>query len=734
MTHLEIVKRVWSDWIIHEKLGEGSFGQVFRARKERFGVTQEAAIKVVRIPGDDAELNRVQSGYGLNEQELKEYFYPEVEKLKKEIVLMQELGEDSHIVRILDFEIIDAPDSIVGWYILIRMELLECLENYIKRADISVADVVAIGEDVLTSLEVCEERNIIHRDIKPANLFRSDKGVYKLGDFGIARDMRAGMGSLSHKGTENYMAPEVYLGKKYTSNIDIYALGIVLYKLLNRNRLPFMNEEKLTAGSVERAFQKRNTGEELPKPMESPDTLYEIIKKMCAYNPNERFQTALEVKKALSEYRQNHKEELKRLLNVARKAESTQNQFKQQSVNEVNIFREDEQVKNDSKVNGSEPNISSIQSDKKYSGTKDIKDIEPELSKSKQASNNNENKTEGYKDGGTKSIYEASRQSQANVAAQPVKEQASKEKTVIERVEQAPKKKSKVGLILGIGAGVLVLLIGTFIFIGSNVKEEEYVVAETSETTKKKNKETENETKTKEETTYEEETAASEEENSVENDILKEGAEAIAKEIADDDSIFEIDTDKYAEYSMEYTTTLVDKRVIQEISGIYLGNTEEGKPDGYGLFYYRMEYTVDSFGKYIDDFIYFGEWEAGSLKEGKTVKKRYRHYSERDKSNSCYILNGEWEKGDFNGNPEGKYIEEVNNSNGEWEEVLQDEGVFEGGIARYFIVKGTEYRYSMFGGKLKYEGDFNNGMLYNGTVYDENGNVQWTVVDGETHH
>ena len=710
MTHLDILKKIWSDWSIIEKLGEGSFGQVFRARKERFGVTQEAAIKVVRIPGDDVELKRVQSGYGLNEQELKEYFYPEVEKLKKEIVLMQELGEDSHIVRILDFEIIDAPDAIVGWYILIRMELLECLENYIKRADITVADVVAVGEDVLTSLEVCEERNIIHRDIKPANLFRSDKGVYKLGDFGIARDMRAGMGSLSHKGTENYMAPEVYLGKNYTSNIDIYALGIVLYKLLNKNRLPFMNEEKLTAGSVERAFQKRNTGEELPKPMEAPDILYEIIKKMCAYNPNERFQTAFEVKKALSEYRQNHKEELKRLLSVVRKAESTQNQFKQ-PVNEI-VF---EQVKNDSKVNDNKSNISSIQSDKKYSGTKDIKDIEPELSKSKQASNNNENKTEGYKDGGTKSIYEASRQSQANVAAQPVKEQVSKEQTVIERVEQAPKKKSKVGLILGIGAGVLVLLIGTFIFISSNVKEEEYTVSETSKASKKKNKETE-------------------EESSAENTIVKEGGEAIAREIADDDSIFEIDTDKYAEYSMEYTTTLVDKRVIQEISGIYLGNTEEGKPDGYGLFYYRMEYTVDSFGKYIDDFIYFGEWEAGSLKEGKTVKKRYRHYSERDKSNSCYILNGEWEKGDFNGNPEGKYIEEVNNSNGEWEEVLQAEGVFEGGISRYFIVKGTEYRDSMFGGKLKYEGDFNNGMLYNGTVYDENGNVQWTVVDGETHH
>ena len=702
MTHLEVIQRVWSDWIIHEKLGEGSFGQVFRARKERFGVTQEAAIKVVRIPGDDVELNRVQSGYGLNEQELKEYFYPEVEKLKKEIVLMQELGEDSHIVRILDFEIIDAPDSIVGWYILIRMELLECLENYIKRANITVADVVAIGEDVLTSLEVCEERNIIHRDIKPANLFRSDKGVYKLGDFGIARDMRAGMGSLSHKGTENYMAPEVYLGKNYTSNIDIYALGIVLYKLLNKNRLPFMNEEKLTAGSVERAFQKRNTGEELPKPMEAPDTLYEIIKKMCAYNPNERFQTALEVKKALNEYKQNHKEELKRLLGVARKTESIRNQLKEQPVNEV-VF---EQVKNDSKVNDNKSNISSAQSDKKYSGTKDIKDIEPELSKSKQASNNNENKTEGYKDGGTKSIYEASRQSQANVAAQPVKEQ-----TVIERVEQAPKKKSKIGLMLGIEAGVLVLLIGTFIFIGSNVKEEEYTVSETSKRSKKKNKETK-------------------EESSIKNAIVKEGGEDIAREIADDDSIFEIDTDKYTEYSMEYRTSIVTIKLgnsLEEVAGIYIGRIESGKPNGYGLFYYTNEVKSD-IGKPSRYIICSGEWEDGNLKSGTNVKKKYMSLN---KDYRYYgILSGEWGNGDFSTNPEGVEItEDLNSSTGEWKMGIKSEGIFQ--KEDYYLINGKKY-HGQSG--IVEEGEFKGLLLYNGTAYDGDGNVQWTVVDGENHY
>ena len=458
--------------------------------------------------------------------------------------------------------------------------------------------------------------------------------------------------------------------------------------------------------------------------MEASDTLYEIIKKMCAYNPDERFQTAFEVKKALNEYKQNHKEELKRLLNVARKAESTQNQFKQQSVNEVNIFREDEQVKNCSKVNNNKSNISSIQSGKKYSGTKDIKDIEPEPSNS----NNNENKTKGYKDGGTKSIYEASRQSQAKVAAQPVKEQASKEKTVIERVKQAPKKRSKVGLILGIGAGVLVLLVGTFIFIGSNVKEEEYTVSETSKRSKKKNKETEAETKTREESTYEEESIASEEESSIKNAIVKEGGDAIAREIADDDSIFEIDTDKYAEYSMEYTTTLVDI-VPEKVTGTYIGGIEKGKPSGYGVFYYKNEHNGNT-----DHISYFGEWEDGKLKAGENVKKRALKYLESSER-YYYIMSGKWNNIDldFEGDLEGKYVrEDFNSLTEKWEYSSWEEGIFrKSSSIGYDIVKGTKYlKFSTL--VLKYEGEFYDmGLLYNGTVYDEDGNVKSTVVNGE---
>ena len=318
MTHLEVIQRVWSEWTVTEKIGEGSFGQVFKAEKESFGIRQESAIKVIRIPSDEAELEKVKSSFGLDDEELRDYFYPQLDKLKKEIELMMKL-DDINIVKIHDFEIKESLDSKIGWYILIRMELLECLEKYVKNNDMTVADVVSIGEDILSCLETCEENNIIHRDIKPANLFRNEKGVYKLGDFGIAKDVSASVGSLSYKGTENYMAPEVYMGKRYNSTIDIYALGIVLYKLLNRNRLPFMSQEKLTSASIEKAFQKRNTGEPLPKPMQASEAIYEVIKKMCAYRPEDRFQTAAEAKKALTEYKRMDGEELEAVLDISNK-------------------------------------------------------------------------------------------------------------------------------------------------------------------------------------------------------------------------------------------------------------------------------------------------------------------------------------------------------------------------------------------------------------------------------
>ena len=83
-----------------------------------------------------------------------------------------------------------------------------------------------MGQDILTALEFCHAQHLIHRDIKPSNIFVTPFGEYKLGDFGISREVERTNATLSQKGTKSYMAPEMILGEKYGKDVDLYALGL----------------------------------------------------------------------------------------------------------------------------------------------------------------------------------------------------------------------------------------------------------------------------------------------------------------------------------------------------------------------------------------------------------------------------------------------------------------------------------------------------------------------------
>ena len=97
------------------------------------------------------------------------------------------------------------------------------------------------------------------------------------------------------------MAPEMYKGEEYDSRADIYSLGIVLYKLRNHNRIPFINLEKqlITYRDKENALTRRMSGEQLPPPADAGAGLSEVILKACAYDREDRYQTAEEFREAL---------------------------------------------------------------------------------------------------------------------------------------------------------------------------------------------------------------------------------------------------------------------------------------------------------------------------------------------------------------------------------------------------------------------------------------------------
>ncbi|MBE6574398.1 MAG: serine/threonine protein kinase [Ruminococcaceae bacterium] len=296
---IEKLASFWPEWQIDEQLGEGAYGKVFRAHREEHSFVTDAAIKVITVPQSDAEVSSMQYE-GMTERETKTYFEGIVQDFVNEIKLMETLKGTSNIVSVEDFKVIENTEKI-GWDIFIRMELLEPFNKYAYNNPLDEAEVIKLGIDLCSALELCYTNHIIHRDIKPENIFRTKFGVYKIGDFGIARELEKTSGSMSTKGTYNYMAPEVAHGQSYDATVDIYSLGIVMYRLLNRNRLPFtdINAPQLTYQERKDATDRRLAGEALSAPCDASSDMAKIILKACSYNPAQRFKTPTEFKKAL---------------------------------------------------------------------------------------------------------------------------------------------------------------------------------------------------------------------------------------------------------------------------------------------------------------------------------------------------------------------------------------------------------------------------------------------------
>lgn len=281
----------WPEWKIVSKIGEGSFGRVYKAQRTEKGRSFYSAIKIITIPASKGELDSVRSESG-DEKSVRGYFENLVEECIQEVSTMEYFRGNSHIVSVEDYKVMEYLDEI-GWDIFIRMEYLTSFMEYYAGKNLTEKEVMKLGIDLCRSLEYCGQLHIIHRDIKPENIFVSRFGDFKLGDFGIARELEKTMSTLSKKGTYSYMAPEMYRGEQYDSRVDIYALGLVLYKLMNHNRLPFLNLEKqlITYRDKENALTRRMSGETPPPPVDAGEAFGSVILKACAYDAKERYQT-----------------------------------------------------------------------------------------------------------------------------------------------------------------------------------------------------------------------------------------------------------------------------------------------------------------------------------------------------------------------------------------------------------------------------------------------------------
>lgn len=309
-----ILGRTILGYRVVEKIGSGGFGDVYRVERSNIVGNTTRALKVITIPSKN-EYIEVLNSMGGDREKTNSYFRKELNRVINEIRVFSLISEkDNHnIVSYYESDVEQVGEFRYNIYIL--MEMLMPLSKWVQNTNITVEDVLKIGIDISSGLSVCYKNYIIHRDIKLSNIFVTKDGVFKLGDFGVSKNINDTTGAKTIKGTPNYIAPEVYIGQgQYNSSVDNYSLGILLYYLFNKKRFPYYPDfpSEYTTEDEDKAFYKRMKYEKLSNPVCAPKEIAAIIRKAIS-SPEERYKRAddflndlLEAKNKLS------KEELSR--------------------------------------------------------------------------------------------------------------------------------------------------------------------------------------------------------------------------------------------------------------------------------------------------------------------------------------------------------------------------------------------------------------------------------------
>ena len=298
-----MIEKTILGYTVDEKIGSGSFGTVYKVSKSNISGTYTRALKHITIPTKKQYIDILNS-MGGDHSKADNYFAEVLKRVTGEIQIISQLSEMGckNIVRYYENDIVETPPP-KTYDIYILMEYLTPFDDFVFNNELKVSDVIKLGKDILAALVSCHSQNIIHRDIKDDNIFIGTDNTYKLGDFGVSKILNDRSRAESMKGTPNYIAPEVYLGKeKYDNTVDLYSLGIVLYRLLNKLRFPFLPDypHPYDSNDEEQAFERRIKGEIPNLPINAENELGQVVLKAISNRKN-RFNSADEFLKALED-------------------------------------------------------------------------------------------------------------------------------------------------------------------------------------------------------------------------------------------------------------------------------------------------------------------------------------------------------------------------------------------------------------------------------------------------
>lgn len=253
-------------------LGQGAMGVVYRAHDPL--IDRTVALKTVRRDlGDDEQTREMIERFRKEAQAAGRLMHPN-------IVAVHEYGETDDLAYIA-MEFVDGTP--------LSALLAEQLP--------ALPQVLEWSSDLLAALDYSHAHGVVHRDVKPANLLVTRDGRIKISDFGIARIESSTLTQTGAMlGTPSYMSPEQFRGETVDGRSDLFSAGVVLYQLLTGKR-PF-------SGSTATVMQQvLNHTPVWPTQLNAalPAGIDGVLLRALSKDPRERFATAREFQRALSE-------------------------------------------------------------------------------------------------------------------------------------------------------------------------------------------------------------------------------------------------------------------------------------------------------------------------------------------------------------------------------------------------------------------------------------------------
>lgn len=253
-----------------DRIGRGGMGTVYRAIDET--LHREVAIKVLNAELNDPEVAR---------------------RFRAEAITVARL---SHPGIATIYELFEHEGQ---WLMVMEFVRGETLEKLAERlGTLSAQRTAELCMQVLAALAHAHSMGVVHRDLKPANLMITETGTVKIMDFGIARvhgtEHLTSAGFMM--GTPAYMAPEQVMGHEIDARADLYAMGVVFYRLTS-GKLPFRGDTPFAMA--------QSQVHDPPTPIgmfrgDLPAWVEQVIVRSLAKTPGERFQSAIEFHEAFA--------------------------------------------------------------------------------------------------------------------------------------------------------------------------------------------------------------------------------------------------------------------------------------------------------------------------------------------------------------------------------------------------------------------------------------------------